>query len=109
MFEAVLDSRGAIQAQRHSEMGGSMPRIDSPPKRFVPRRIDHRLHLALSIATLGVWAVAVWWWWTLYVRDLNQHEKWRYLLRLSRYESQLRALEEDWRRQERTGYRRTHH
>jgi hypothetical protein len=77
---------------------------DDPPEQFVPRRVNHRLHLTMSITTLGVWAVAVWWWLPLYVRDRNQCEYWRYLLRLSRYESQLRARQEDRRRLERAGY-----
>ena len=85
-----------------------MSSLDNPPKQFVPRRVNHRLHLVLSVSTVGLWAVLVWWWLPLYIRDRNQREYWRYLLRLSQYEAQHRARQEDLRRLERAGYRRTH-
>ena len=84
-----------------------MPGLGEPPEPFVPRRVNHRLHLVLSVSTLGLWAVLVWWWLPLYIRDRNQREYWRYLLRLSRYEAQCRERQEDRRRLERAAYRRT--
>ena len=60
--------------------------IGGDPVEPVYRRVDHRLHLRLTVASLGLWAVLVWWWQPLYVRDRNQQARWDYLLSRARYE-----------------------
>lgn len=57
------------------------------PEPFVPYRVNHRLHLTLSLMTFGLWAVLFWWWWTLYVHHRNQRAYWQHLLRRARYEA----------------------
>lgn len=60
--------------------------VDGVPVEPAYRRVNHWLHFRLTVASLGLWAVLVWWWLPLYVRDRNQRDRWDYLIRLARHE-----------------------
>ncbi|SNR37818.1 hypothetical protein SAMN06265360_10472 [Haloechinothrix alba] len=56
-----------------------------PPVRPTPKKVNHLLHLVLTIITFGSWAIMVWPWWAIAINLSNSRAEREYEQKLAAY------------------------
>src|SRR3954451_22044316 len=56
-----------------------------PPTQPAVKRTSHTFHLIMSVITLGIWALFVWWWVAMVINHGNAKRARQYALELAEY------------------------
>ena len=58
-----------------------------PPVQPVVKRTSHTFHLIMSVITIGMWALFVWWWVAMVIDHGNAKRARQYARELAEYEA----------------------
>ena len=73
-----------------------------PPVQPAVKRTSHTFHLIMSVITIGMWALLVWWWVAMVINHGNAKRARQYARELAEYEAK-RFEWESWQREARGG------